>query len=285
MIQDIFPHQFINSYIDKELTENSKILCFHENNVLIQRTEEDKLLLPTYGQIKDRRSGLKTRYLFSIDREDYFLVLGDVLEQGVAVDLSGFSFTVVRTLRQMISKEVCFAVMTAWHLHIWYRDNQFCGRCGHRTVHDEKERMMRCSFCGNMIFPKIAPAVIICVTDGDRILMSKYADREYKKYALLAGFTEIGETAEETVAREVMEEVGLQVRNITYYKSQPWGIDSNLLLGFFCELDGDDTITMDTQELATAQWFHRDEMPAHDDGISLTREMMNVFEKNLEKFN
>ena len=135
-----------------------------------------------------------------------------------------------------------------------------------------------------MIFPKIAPAVIIAVTDGDRILMSKYADRDYKKYALLAGFTEIGETAEETVAREVMEEVGLKVKNICYYKSQPWGIDSNLLLGYFCELDGDDTIVMDTTELAVAQWFHREEMPVQDDGISLTREMMRVFQQgNLKK--
>lgn len=144
--------------------------------------------------------------------------------------------------------------------------------------------MLFCPGCGNMIFPKIAPAVIVCVTDGDRILMSKYANREFKKYALIAGFTEIGETAEETVAREVMEEVGLRVKNIRYYKSQPWGLDSNLLLGFFCDLDGDDTISMDAQELSDARWFYRDKMPAHNDGISLTTEMMDVFEKNLEKF-
>ncbi len=75
-----------------------------------------------------------------------------------------------------------------------------------------------------------------------------------------------------------MEEVGLQVNNIRYYKSQPWGVDSNLLLGYFCELAGDDTIHMDEEELAQAQWYHRNEMPAHDDGISLTREMMDVFE-------
>ena len=73
-------------------------------------------------------------------------------------------------------------------------------------VHDEKERMMRCPSCGLMEFPKICPAVIVGVTDGNRILMSKYAGRSYKIYALLAGFTEIGETVEETVAREVMEE-------------------------------------------------------------------------------
>ena len=79
------------------------------------------------------------------------------------------------------------------------------------------------------------------------------------------------------MAREVMEEVGLKVKNIRYYKSQPWGIDSNLLFGFFCELDGDDTIHMDEEELSLAEWYTRDEMPAADDGISLTREMMGMF--------
>ena len=97
------------------------------------------------------------------------------------------------------------------------------------------------------------------------------------KIALIAGFTEIGETLEQTVQREVMEEVGLKVRNIRYYKSQPWGIDGNILMGFFCDLDGDDTVRLDEEELASAEWFERAALPAEDDGISLTREMIRVF--------
>lgn len=92
--------------------------------------------------------------------------------------------------------------------------------------------MMRCEHCGQMEFPKICPAVIIGVTDGNRLLMSKYAGRDYKKYALIAGFAEIGETIEETVQREVMEEVGLKVKNLRYYKSQPWSFSDTLLFGF-----------------------------------------------------
>ena len=128
-----------------------------------------------------------------------------------------------------------------------------------------------------MEYPKISPAVIIAVTDGNRILMSKYAGREYKKYALLAGFNEIGETIEETVKREVMEEVGLQVKNITYYKSQPWSFSDTLLMGFFCQLDGEDKITLDQEELALAQWFEREEIPVKEDDLSLTNEMMIAF--------
>ena len=142
---------------------------------------------------------------------------------------------------------------------------------------DSKERLLYCESCHNMEFPKICPAVIIGVTDGDKILMSKYAGRTYKKYALLAGFTEIGETLEETVQREVMEEVGLKVKNIRYYKSQPWSFSSTLLCGFFCDVDGDTSITLDTNELALAEWFARKNIPVEDDGISLTREMIRVF--------
>ena len=115
------------------------------------------------------------------------------------------------------------------------------------------------------------------MTDGDRILMTKYAGREYKKYALIAGFTEVGETAEQTVEREVMEEVGLKVKNLRYYKSQPWSFTDTLLMGFFCELDGEDGITLDTDELAMAEWFERDKMPVEAEDLSLTNEMMMAF--------
>ena len=137
---------------------------------------------------------------------------------------------------------------------------------------------MKCPKCGSMEFPKICPAVIIGVTHGDKILMSKYAGREYTKYALLAGFAEIGEPIEDTVKREVMEEVGLKVKNIRYYKSQPWSLSDTLLMGFFCDLDGDDeNVILDEEELALAEWFERDKMPVEPEGVSLTNEMMMAF--------
>ena len=125
--------------------------------------------------------------------------------------------------------------------------------------------------CNNMVFPKIAPAVIIGLTNNDQIMMTKYAGREYKRYALIAGFTEIGETAEETVHREVMEEVGLKVKNIRYYKSQPWGLDSNLLMGFFCDLAEEGEIRLEEEELSLAEWVDYRDVPDDPEGLSLTR--------------
>jgi len=277
MLQDIAPYHLDNQYKKKLPTSNGKLLHFKDRQVYIARSDHEELSLPAIGECKEIHLASNLQYLFSIDDEDYFLFM----QEEALPEIFGYHYENVRTLRQLISKEVCFAVMTAYHLYVWYRSNRFCGHCGEPTVHDERERMLRCPKCDNMIFPKIAPAVIVAVVDGSRILMSKYAGREYKKYALLAGFTEIGETAEETVAREVMEEVGLKVKNIRYYKSQPWGVDSNLLLGFFADLDGDGTIRLDEEELSEAEWFERDAMPAHDDGISLTREMMGAFERGI----
>ena len=120
---------------------------------------------------------------------------------------------------------------------------------------------------------------------GDHVLMSKYAGRGYTNYALLAGYTEIGETVEQTVHREVMEEVGLRVKNLRYYKSQPWGIDGNILMGFYCDLDGEDEICIDETELALAEWHDRHALPVQDDGISLTREMIRTFGEGREPKN
>ena len=98
-----------------------------------------------------------------------------------------------------------------------------------------------------------------------------------EEYALLAGFNETGESIEETVRREVMEEVGLKVKNLRYYKSQPWSFTDTLLMGFFCELDGEDGITLDTDELAMAEWFEREQMPVEAEDLSLTNEMICYF--------
>ena len=96
-------------------------------------------------------------------------------------------------------------------------------------------------------------------------------------YALVAGFAEIGETIEQTVAREVMEETGVRVKNLRFYKSQPWALSDSLLFGFFCDLDGDETIKVDGDELAVAEWVPREDIPNRDDGFALTAEMIEYF--------
>jgi len=286
MLQDLSFGKLENEFKNAHPADGDIVICVSQNNVLVKRNGDDTLELPQYAQVRqwaasgqwDHWQGEDYRYIFRQQGVNFFLWMG---EAGDCPE-GAYRYESTRQLRQLISKDVCFAVMTAWHLFIWYRNNRYCGRCGNATVHDRAERMMRCPACGNMIFPRISPAVIIAVTHGDRLLLSKYAGRSFTRYALLAGYTEIGETLEQTVSRETMEEVGLRVKNIRYYKSQPWGVDGNVLMGFFCDLDGDDTVHLDQRELSLAEWHHRDALPAHDDGISLTREMIRVFEEGRE---
>lgn len=279
MLQDLDTGRLENEFRNTSVGEEDTILCFHEGQVLLCRGSDDTLTLPTFSRMAVWQTpAVPPRYLFRMQEQRFFLWM----DTASVSPTDGFSYEPVRTLRQLTSKAVCFAVMTGWHLYNWYRANRFCGCCGTPTQHDNTERMLRCPNCGNMIFPRISPAVIVAVTDGERILLSKYAGRAYTRYALLAGYTEIGETVEQTVHREVMEEVGLKVKNLRYYKSQPWGVDSTLLMGFFCDVDGSDVIHIDETELSMAAWYSRDALPAHDDGISLTREMIRVFEEGKE---
>ena len=273
MLQEIAPRHLDNQYHPQAIGPGAKICAFRERSILVS-LREDQVLLPDWEQMKD--SIQRSVYLFSIDETPYFLA-----ELAPDAPLpEGFAYDNVRSHRRLHPKYTVYAEMTAWHLYVWYRDNQFCGRCGHPTRHDGKLRMLSCPDCGNMIFPKICPAIIVAVTDGDRILLTKYSGREYKNYALIAGFTEIGETAEETVHREVFEETGVHVKNIRYWATQPWGVDTDLLLGYFAELDGSADITMDREELSLAGWYRRDELSLPADDVSLTNDMIRAFIEN-----
>ena len=287
MIQDISPKRLLNQYKNQKITDKDFVLFFNEKQILLNA--EGGLRYLTYGEVKDVCATVdiavpECRFLFNVDAESYFLAEFFVVEETLIAEFArhGYVFCKMYDLRSREPKEAIFAGVTAWHLFSWYRVNQFCGTCGNRMHHDEKERMMRCEHCGNMVFPKIMPAVIVGLTDGDRMMMTKYAGREYKRYALIAGFTEIGETMEDTVRREVLEEVGLKVKNVTYYKSQPWGFAGDMLLGFFGELDGSDEIKMDTGELSVAEWVHYKDIPDYDEGLSLTEEMMKYFKHQRE---
>lgn len=289
MIQDIFPKIYHNEYKDVKPTENDFILVFHKNTVLV-RFQDEKLRYPTRKEMAD--FSCDYYYLFSIDDYKYFLArTGNMQTEGSyaaspdavvsisrpIIHLPGYQYENITIFRTADSRHTAFAGITGHHLFNWYETNRFCGRCGSQMQPDHKERMLKCPCCENMVYPRISPAVIVGVTHKGKLLMSKYAGRAYTRYALIAGFTEIGESAEETVKREVMEEVGLKIKNIRYYKSQPWAFSSSLLMGFFAELDGDDTITLDTNELAEAGWFPPEEIDLEDDHLSLTREMILLF--------
>jgi NAD+ diphosphatase len=267
MIQDIFPEKLHNEYARKEISADSVVLFFDGDRVLCDK--ESEAMFPLYGELESRNSAFT--YLFNLSGTDYFLA-----KEGEAKAPDRFVFENIGVFRGIAPGHLGFAGITAHHLYNWYRDNRYCGRCGGPTSHDEKERMLRCG-CGNTIYPKIAPVVIVGVTSGSKLLMTIYANREYKRYALIAGFVEIGESAEEAVHREVLEEVGVKVKNLRYYKSQPWGFSDSLLFGYYCDLDGEPDLSIDEVELAEACWLEREDIDMRPDNVSLTNEMICHF--------
>lgn len=275
MIQDIFPNKLRNEYNpDAIAKEEDSVIAFKGNELMHVSLDENGLVLPTVSQIGMKREYI---YIFSLNDTKFFL-----LEDCSGLE-NNFEYKDIREIQatKLASREIMYSVYTGKHLRDWYRDNHFCGRCGSPMKHSETERAKVCTECGYTAYPRIMPAVIVGVTNGDTILLTKYRTG-FNHNALIAGFIEIGETVEEAVAREVMEEAGIKVKNIRYYKSQPWGTANDILLGYYCDVDGDTTIQMDANELKYAQWVERDDIVLQPDDFSLTNEMMNMFKQGQE---
>lgn len=277
MIQDIAPHHFMNEYCPQKPEPDSVMLCYKGRQILMKYNSQENIVFPSFQELEQYDADIYKEfvYLFSVDEKRFYLGKEEYFEC-----LKEYETADVRVFRDGMPKHLAFAGITGYQLYRWYEGRKFCGRCGKKLQHDEKERMMFCPDCGCQEYPKIMPAVIVAVTNGSRLLMSKYANREFKKYALLAGFAEIGESIEETVRREVMEEVGLEVKNITYYKSQPWSFSDTLLLGFFAELSKETAITLDKEELALAEWFEKEDIQVEEEDLSLTNEMIIKFKNS-----
>lgn len=272
MIQDIYPSKLHNEYHNNTITEDDYLLIFNDKGETLIGEDSPKSIFPQ-GKDVDKGDSI---YLFSVDDKRYFLYNNwDISSE---VNLDNYSYYSIKDVRDRVTGADVYAAFTAFHLWKWYVDNQFCGKCGGKLHYHDKERALKCDSCGNMVFPRINPAVIVGVTNGDKILITKYRTG-YAHSALIAGFTEIGETLEETVAREVMEEAGIKVKNIMYYKSQPWGMAQDILMGFYCEVDGDDTIHMDKNELRYAEWVNREDVELQPNNLSLTNEMMQIFKE------
>ena len=269
MIQDIYPSRLDNGYMDYEPTAEDYVLWFNSEGKAYVRLGEEQIGFVKGSDVKEA----SVVYLFSVDDQKYFLSLSEGTFQNPE-----FGYYSTRELRDRSSGKELFAVFTAYHLWRWYADNRHCGRCADSLEPSGKERALVCPSCGNVVYPRINPAVIVGVTKGEELLITRYR-QGYAHNALVAGFTEIGETLEETVAREVMEETGVKVRNIRYYKSQPWGMAQDILVGFFCEADGEAVIRMDENELKYAEWVNREDIVLQPNNLSLTNEMMRVFKE------
>ena len=309
MFQEIGPHVFHNEFREMLPGEGDPLLVLDGNQILLKFHKSGSISLPTVGEIRQlsEAAGKEAFYLFSIDEQPFFLTLREIpekaLRQGERFRTEGegfgeqkagqighegessYSYEQLNRVREMEDRALLFGAAVAAQLGQWYSLHQYCGKCGVKTVRSKTERAIQCPECGHLYYPRISPVVIIAITDGDQILLTRYKNAPYRRHALVAGFVEIGETLEDAIRREVREEVGLSVKNIRYCESQPWPFSSSLIAGFFADVDGDRTVHLNTdggEELAEGVWVSREDLVLEDPNFSLTWDMVRKFKMHEE---
>ncbi len=254
-----------------EMRGDEQVILFHKGEVLLR---DDAFLWPS-------------SVLEELHKDWYPLLLVGVFAQRRVValnlpsDWTQDDFEVARASpRQLLFErnlEDFTAVGRANQLINWYDHHRFCGKCGAPTTPHGNDRALVCTSCDGHFYPRINPCVIVLVTKGDEFLLALHKKGRGSYYSCLAGFMEVGETPEETVQREVLEEVGLNVGNIRYVKSQSWPFPSQLMLGFFADYQGGE-IEVDGVEIEKARWYKAEDLPQIPSaGISVAGQLIELF--------
>lgn len=194
----------------------------------------------------------------------------DRLPETVPVEL-----TPLRSIFQLAGDATFALAGRATQLLDWQLQHRYCGRCGTPTETRSNELAMQCPTCGLVAYPRISPAVMVLVRDGRRLLLARSPHFKPGVFSALAGFVEPGETLEECAAREVREEVGIEIANLRYFHSQPWPFPNSLMVAFFAE-HGGGTLTPDATEIEAADWFTLDALPLLPEPVSIARRLIDA---------
>ena len=250
----------------------SPVLCFafRGNEVLVARRGEDARV-PTLAEV-----GAEDAAVLEVGE------LGGARCVAVGVGAAdapvppGCEWMPLRASFRVLSADEFRMAGRASEIVEWERAHRFCGRCGGRTEACGEPLARRCVECGSLHFPRLSPAVLVSVTRGDRILLARSAHFPPGMFSTLAGFVDPGESLEETVVREVREEVGIEVANVRYFGSQPWPFPSSLMVAFTAE-HASGELTPDPAEIEEAAWYAADEIPTVPPPISLARALIDHF--------
>lgn len=173
----------------------------------------------------------------------------------------GYTTETIRLFNDKRPEDTVLRIQRGKALVEWVKDNAYCPRCGKKMTFHTQMTAMQCPDCHNLVFPRINPCIIVLVHRGKEILLARHVQRNQDVYACIAGFMEVGETAEQAVAREVFEETGIRIRNIRYMGSQSWPFPAQLMLAFYADYESGE-IKVQEDEIQDAAWFHQDHCPA-----------------------
>ncbi|HLS98087.1 MAG TPA: NAD(+) diphosphatase [Porticoccaceae bacterium] len=249
-----------------------------EGNIVV--TAGSDLVVPAageffwpHGQLPWRIDAERTvHYLGRYNGENCF-ALEVTAEESAALDLKSVG------LRDYLGKlpDGLFRLLgRALQITDWYRSHRYCGTCGAETALLDGERARACQACGQSFYPRLSPCIMALITRGDECLLARNKQWTRPFFSALAGFVEPGESAEEALRREVMEEVGLRVGELHYHASQPWPFPGQLMIGFFADYAGGD-IRVDDIEIAEARWFHYNDLPDIPGEFALSGQLIRAF--------
>lgn len=224
----------------------------------------DQLLCDASGQLFIASEASVADLQLPIASEHYLgLLAGDdlwvrVLESGELP--ADYQWLGLRSQLEIQSADMFQLAGRALQIAQWFYDHRFCGRCGQLTAQDQVDRAKVCVACDLRFYPRISPCMIVLVTRGDELLLAHHHRASRVMYTTLAGFVEAGEGVEDCIRREIMEEVGIRVGKLEYFRSQPWPFPNQLMLGFFAEFESGE-IHIDPTEIVDAKWFRYDQLP------------------------
>jgi NAD+ diphosphatase len=188
----------------------------------------------------------------------------------------GYQWLSLRNLFERLPEHEFQLAGRALQVLRWHFDHQFCGRCGQPTLQHAQDLAKSCVHCAIDFYPRLSPCIITLITRGDECLLAWHTRSTEEKYSCLAGFIEMGESPEQTLIREVKEEVGLEVSHIRYLASQPWPFPGQLMLGYFADYASGD-IKLDQQEIRSAHWFRYNQLPKTPLPTTLSGRLINAF--------
>ena len=264
---------------DKKLIHIEKcntLLFVFDNDKLLIKEDTIKLEVPTNEEFKsDDLKEFDGFYIGNIDEKKCYAV-----EKSDIVKLpKNYIFERLFDCKKYYKEDVYKFAGKAFQFLNWNRTHCYCGVCGTKLEPVKIDKSKVCPKCNKMIFPEISPAIIVAIIKDNSILLAHNRNFPGDLYSILAGFVEHGESLEETVKREVKEEVGIEIKNIKYFNSQPWPFPNSLMLGFIAEYKSGD-IKVDGEEISHADWFTSNSLPTIPGHGSIAREIIDWYKEN-----
>lgn len=265
-----------------QLTESDNYFIFSGNHLLVLEKGESAQLpqlthldeLPFLSELD-----ISSLYLGAMQGSQTIHCFALEVPKNTSVP-DNMTFVNLRQLYRRLSDDELALAGRALQMVDWDRTHQFCSRCGSPVQSKENEHVKLCPNCNYAMYPRLAPAIIVRVQreseNGREILLARGPHYPSGWYSVLAGFVEPGENLETCVAREVFEEVGIRIKNIQYFGSQPWPFPHSLMLGFTADYESGE-LTLQEEEIEEAKWFRPDNMPKIPPRMSISRHLIDDF--------